>query len=131
MAKNKPLVIILIALYFAIINGLMGLTVSIFVLFFSGELLTAWVKILFIVTLALCLLSFVASYGLWMLADWGRKLAIAICAISVPLNLIAMKIPGQEITYNDAILVIVSIAVDLLIIWYLLRDDIRELFADK
>jgi len=131
MAKNKPLVIILIALYFAIINGLMGLTVSIFVLFFSGELLTAWVKILFIVTLALCLLSFAASYGLWMLAGWGRKLAIAICAISVPLNLIAMKIPGQEITYNDAILVIVSIAVDLLIIWYLLRDDIRELFADK
>lgn len=131
MTKNKPLAIILIALYFAVINGLMGSAVSIFVLFFSGEPLTAWVTILFIVTLALCLLSFAVSYGLWFMADWGRKLAVAICVISIPLNLIAMKIPGQEIAYNDAILVILSIAVDLLIIWYLLRDDIRELFADK
>ena len=127
MTKNKPLGIILIALYFAVINGLMGSVVSIFTLF-SGDL-SIWVTILFLVTLALCLLSFAVSYGFWMFADWGRKLAIAICAISVPLNLIAMKIPGQEITYNDAILVIASIAVDLLIIWYLLRDDIKLLFA--
>jgi len=65
------------------------------------------------------------------MADWGRKLAIAICAVSIPLNLIAMKIPGQEITSSYAILVILSIALDLLIIWYLLRNDIKVLFSVK
>ena len=130
MIKNKPLGIILIVLYFAIINGLMGSAVSVYALFLSGELST-WVTILFLISLLLCLLSFCVCYGLWLMADWGRKLAIAICATSIPLNLIAMKIPGQEITSSYAILVILSIALDLLIIWYLLRNDIKVLFSVK
>jgi len=130
MTEKKPFAIVLIALYFAIINGLMGAAVSIFALFYSGTL-PDWVAILFVVSLALCIVSFAVCYGLWMLADWGRKLAIAICSISIPLNIVAMKIPGQEITGNYAILVAISIALDLAIIWYLLRDDIKQLFSHK
>jgi len=131
MKKDKPIGIILIALYFAVINGLMGSAVSVYaLLFLSGELST-WVTILFLISLVLCLLSFCVCYGLWLMADWGRKLAMAICAVSIPLNLVAIKIPGQKITSGDAVLVAVSIALDLLIIWYLLRDDIKALFAAK
>jgi len=130
MIKNKPFAIVLIALYFALINGLMGAAASIFALFYSGTL-PDWVAILFVVSLALCIVSFAVCYGLWMLADWGRKLAIAICSISIPLNIVAMKIPGQEITLGYAVLIAISIAVDLLIIWYLIRDDIKQLFSHK
>ena len=130
MTEKKPFAIVLIALYFAIINGLMGAAASIFALFYSGAL-SDWVAILFVVSLALCIVSFAVCYGLWMLADWGRKLAIAICAISIPLNLVAMKIPGQEITSSYAVLVAISIAIDLAIIWYLIRDDIKQLFSRK
>lgn len=130
MTKNKPLGIVFIALYFAVINGLMGAAASIFALFYSGAL-PDWVAILLVVSLALCFVSFAVCYGLWMLADWGRKLAIAICAISIPLNIVAMKIPGQEITLGYAVLIAISIAIDLLIIWYLIRDDIKQLFSRK
>lgn len=130
MPKNKPLGIVFIALYFAVINGLMGAAASIFALFYSGAL-PDWVAILLVVSLALCFVSFAVCYGLWMLADWGRKLAIAICAISIPLNIVAMKIPGQEITLGYAVLIAISIAIDLLIIWYLIRDDIKQLFSRK
>lgn len=130
MIKNKPFGIVLIALYFAIINGLMGSAATVFALFYSGAL-PDWVAILFVVSLALCIMSFAVCYGLWMLIDWGRKLAIAICAISIPLNIVAMKIPGQEITLGYAVLIALSIAIDLLIIWYLIRDDIKQLFSHK
>jgi uncharacterized membrane protein (DUF2068 family) len=130
MTKNKPFGIVLIALYFAIINGLMGAAATVFALFNSG-VLPNWVAILFVVSLALCIVSFAVCYGLWMLAEWGRKLAIAICAISIPLNIVAMKIPGQEITLGYAVLIALSIAIDLLIIWYLIRDDIKQFFLHK
>lgn len=130
MTEKKPFAIVLIALYFALINGLMGAAACIFALFYSGALFD-WVAILFVASLALCIVSFAVCYGLWMLVDWGRKLAIAICAISIPLNLVAMKIPGQEITGSYAVLVAISIAIDLAIIWYLLRDDVKHLFSRK
>lgn len=108
----------------------MGVAASVFSLFYTNEL-PEWVVILFVVSLALSIASFAVCYGLWMLADWGRKLAIAICAISIPLNIVSMKIPGQEITQSFAVLIAISIVIDLLIIWYLIREDIKPLFAQK
>lgn len=128
--QAKPLGIILTVLYFAIANGLLSVIVSIPLLFLSGSGMPAWVTLLALVMLALGVLSFAACYGLWVLIEWGRKLAIAICAISIPLNLVSLKMPGQQTTSGELVLVVASIAIDLLIIWYLLKDDVKSFFSE-
>jgi uncharacterized membrane protein (DUF2068 family) len=125
---NKPLGIILTALYFAIVNGLFSVLFSIPLLFLSGFLLPAWITIFGVVGLALGILSIATCYGLWVLAEWGRTLAIAICSLSIPLNFLSLKIPGQEITSGSVVIVAMSIAVDVLIIWYLLKDNVKSLY---
>jgi len=127
MVQNRPWAIALIVVYLAVINGLVGSAVSVSALFLSDRQ-PFWVTIMFLISLVFCLLSFVASYGLSVMADWGRKLAATICAVSIPLNLAAMKIPGQTMTFADAVLVGFSIALDVLIIWYLFRNDVKPLF---
>lgn len=127
---NKPLGIILTALYFGIANGLLPVLGSIPLLFMSGLSLPAWVTILGVAMLSIGVVSFATCYGLWVLIEWGRKLAIAICAISIPLQLISLKMPGQEITSGTVVMVVVGIAFDVLIIWYLLKDDIKSLFSE-
>ncbi|MDI6770838.1 MAG: DUF2127 domain-containing protein [Anaerolineales bacterium] len=128
--RNKPVGIILLALYFAIVNGLLSVIASIPLLFMSGLPLPAWVTLLGVVMLALGVLSFATCYGLWTLIEWGRKLGIVICAISIPLSLLALKMPGQQTTSGTIILVIASIAINVLIIWYLLKDDVKSLFSE-
>ena len=80
--------------------------------------------------LLLGILSFATCYGLWVLIEWGRKLAVALCAISIPVQLISMKMPGQVITSDIVVFVVVSIAIDVLIIWYLMKDDTKSLFSE-
>lgn len=128
--RNKPVGIFPSALYFAIVNGLLLVIASIPLLFMSGLPMPAWVTLLGVVTLALGVLSLATCYGLWVLIEWGRKLGIAICAISIPLGLVALKMPGQQTTSGTVILVIASIAIDVLIIWYLLKDDVKSLFSE-
>ncbi len=128
--QAKPLGIILTALYFSIVNGLLSVIVSIPLLFLSGSGMPAWMSLLALVMLALGVLSLAACYGIWVLIEWGRKLAIAICAISIPLNLLSLKMPGQQTTSGVLVLVVASIVIDLLIIWYLLKDDVKSLFSE-
>jgi uncharacterized membrane protein (DUF2068 family) len=127
--QSKPLGIILTAIYFAIANGLLSIIVSIPLLLLSGSGMPVWMSLLSLVILALGVLSFAACYGLWVLIEWGRKLAIVICAISIPLNLLSLKMPGQQPTSGVHILVLASIIIDLLVIRYLLRDDVKSLFS--
>lgn len=128
--QSKPLGIILSALYFAIANGLLSVIVSIPLFFLSGSGMPAWISLLALVMIAFGVFSFAACYGLWQLIEWGRKLAIAICAISIPLNLLSLKMPGPQPTSGDFVLVVASIIISLLIIWYLLRDDVKSLFSE-
>jgi uncharacterized membrane protein (DUF2068 family) len=128
--QPKPLGIILTALYFAIANGLLSLLVSIPLLFMSGLSVPAWATLLGIVSLATGVLSLATCYGIWVLIEWGRKLAITMCALFIPLNLVSLKMPGQETTSGAVALVIVSIAFDVLIIWYLLKDDVKSRFSE-
>ena len=128
--QAKPLGIILTVLYFAVANGLLSVIGSIPLLFLSGSGMPAWVPLLALVVLALGVLSFAACYGLWVLIEWGRKLAIAICAISIPLSLLSLKMPGQQTTSVVLVFVVASSAIDLLIIWYLVKDDVKSLFSE-
>ncbi len=127
--KNKPLGIILVAIYFAIAAGLLSLIASVPLLFMSGLPDDGWLTLMGIVSLAIGVLSLAACYGLWILVDWGRSLAIAICAIDIPLSLIALKMPGTQTTSGTLLLVVVGIALDVVIIWYLYKDDVKLLFS--
>jgi hypothetical protein len=107
--QSKPLGIILTALYFAIVNGLLSVIVSIPLLFLSGSGMPAWISLLALVMLALGVLSIATCYGLWLLIEWGRKLAIAISAISIPLTLLSLKMPGQQTTSSVLVLVVAGL----------------------
>lgn len=128
--QTKPLGIILTALYFAIANGLMSVVGSIPMLFMSGFSVPVWIILLGVVMLVFGVLSLATCYGLWVLVEWGRKLAIAISAVSIPISLASLKIPGQETTPGTVVLVVVGIAIDVLIIWYLLKDPVKSLFSE-
>jgi len=129
--QTKPPGITLTAIYFGVVNGLLAFLISIIILFAPGLIMPEWLTLMAAVTLFLSVVSFVACYGLFVLIDWGRKLAIVICAIAIPLNLISLKLPGEEITSGTVLLTVVSIGIDLVIIWYLLQDDIKYLFKNK
>lgn len=127
--QTKPLGIVLVAIYFAIVTGLLSLFLSIPLLFMSGLSVPGWITLLGVVSLAIGVLSFAASYGLWVLVDWGRTLAVAICAIDIPLSLISLKMPGTGTTSGTLLLVVVGIALDIVIIWYLSKSDVKSLFS--
>ena len=87
---------------------------------------------------AYCVISFATCYGLWMLIEWGRKLGIAISAISIlltPLSFVPLnfdEMPELQTPLGPVILLtIASIAINMLIIWYLLKDDVKSLFILK
>lgn len=130
--RNKTVGIVLSAAYFAIANGLLSLISSIPLLFISGLEVPAWVTLIGVVLLGRSILSFVTCYGLWMLIDWGRKLGIAISAISIPLELVTLKIPRPQMQTPSStiMLVIVDIAIDVLIIWYLSKGNVKSLFSE-
>lgn len=128
--QTKPLGLILTTLYFAIANGLLSVLASIPLLFMSGFSVPVWMTLLGVVSLASGVLSFATCYGLWLLIEWGRKLAIAICAIGIPLNFIALKMPGQQTTAGTVVLVVAAVTFNILIIWYLLEDDVKSLFSE-
>ncbi len=64
----------------------------------------------------------ITGYGLWTLKEWGRVLAVIICGINA--------IYGIFVLFTD-LSAIIYVVVNLLIIWYLMRRDIRESFRVK
>lgn len=125
--RSKPAGIIILAIYFAIANGLIAVAFSVLLLFISNSDSPSWVSLMSVITLAAGVLSLSASYALWMLMEWGRKLAVAISAFSIPLNIIPL-IFARELKSGDYIVTSASITIDVVIIWYLLRNNIKSLF---
>ena len=62
------------------------------------------------------------GYGLWTLKEWSRILAIIICGINT--------IHGIFMSFMD-LSAIIYVIINLLIIWYLMRRDIKESFRAK
>jgi hypothetical protein len=64
--------------------------------------------------------------GLWTLKNWARILVIVLAAIGIVFNL------SQLLHYTSAILptLIFSLAIDGLIIWYLLKPNVAAAFAE-
>jgi uncharacterized membrane protein (DUF2068 family) len=72
-----------------------------------------------------------AVYGLWSIQDWGRKLAFWLYAVSVPLGIASIFPiwPGQEVTTANTVLQLVGIAVDIVILAYLSKLSIKDLYS--
>lgn len=83
------------------------------------------------VSTLLGLLSCAIVYGLWTLQAWGRSFASWLYLASIPLGVVFIFPPlaGPRMTAGNTIFQMVSIAVDLFIVAYLSRPDVKALFG--
>lgn len=72
----------------------------------------------------------VTIYGLWTLQEWGRKLMIWICALSIPVGLVAVYswVPGGSLGTANNLFQWFGIALAVLVIYYLSKEPVRALF---
>lgn len=67
-----------------------------------------------------------AAYGLWSLAGWGKKLAVVLYVLSIPLTFLSLI--GMRLTVGLVVLELIWIAVLVTIILYLSKVDVKKLF---
>lgn len=131
--SSKPLGLTLIALYSAF-NALILLPAGCAAgLFGQVQGVGIIASILSSVFILVGLLSCSVVYGLWTLQEWGRSLAYWLYLISVPLGFLAIFPPmaGPKISAGNTIFQLVGIAVDLTIILYLMKPEVKGLFSQK
>jgi len=80
--------------------------------------------------LAFAIIAILAGYGVWTLRAWGRKLCIVLSAFiivrSLPgLLVVFSRLPGA---FSLGGFFLLRIAVNILILWYLARPQVRALF---
>lgn len=131
--SKKPLGIILIVLYSALTALLLipaGCTSSLLSGLPTNGGLFALIGFAFTL---IGLLSLAVVYGLWTLQKWGRSLAFWLYLVSIPLGVLATFIPldGSTRTPGNVITQIIGIAIDLVIISYLTRRDVKEFFDEE
>jgi hypothetical protein len=130
-SRSKPLGITLVALYSAL-SALMlipaGCTITLL-----GQVpgIGGFASIFGYFSSLLGLLSCAVVYGLWTLQEWGRSLAYWFYIVSIPLGVIAIFPPlaGQKATAGNAVFQLVSIAIDLIVVAYLSKQQIKDLFS--
>ena len=131
--SKKPLGVTLVALCSGFF-GLMAVATGCVATFASqvpGASLYFTIAGLIAITAGVLLLA--ASYGIWTLQEWGRTVMRWLCVASIPLGIISsLPIwPGQRMTIGNAILQIVGVAVNVLIILYLMKPEVKTLFGDS
>jgi hypothetical protein len=77
-------------------------------------------------TLLLGIFNLTAAYGLWNLIEWGRRLAVVLYIIAIPLSFFSLI--GLRLTIGLIFLELVWIAVLVSIIFYLSKPDVKRLF---
>lgn len=75
-----------------------------------------------LVVLALGFVFLINAIGLFMLKNWARILAMALFAFQTLYS--ALLLPYDP-------LAVVNFAIGILVIWYLLRKDVKEKFSRK
>jgi hypothetical protein len=129
--SKKPVGIVLIALY----SGFCGLafvpigcTSMLVGQTPSGGTMAVMVGIVFVVLGFLLLAS---VYGLWTIQPWGRNLTSWIYVASIPLGVISIfpVFTGQKMTVGNVLLQLLGIAVDLIVLGYLAKPEIKQMFG--
>lgn len=82
-----------------------------------------------IIAIALAVLSLAAGIGLWTIRAWGRALAFVLVLICMALMVIGLAgaLAGPNIVL--AMRRTAVIAVDVMILWYLMRGNVRDAFG--
>jgi hypothetical protein len=78
-------------------------------------------------TLVFAVVAALAGYGVWTLREWGRILCIVLAGISILLSLPGLLM-GLHFGFFLGGYRMVKLAINALIIWYLVQPQIRSLF---
>jgi Predicted membrane protein (DUF2127) len=69
-----------------------------------------------------------AGWGLWKLRVWGRWITIFLVANGIAFTSLRWFLTPHHKT-SDFITITITFVIDVVIVWYLLKDDIRTVFA--
>lgn len=132
-AQRKPLGLILVILYTAL-AALMALPVGC-TMTLAGQVpgVPPTASLLGVLFTLVGIVSCAAVYGLWTFQDWGRSLAFWLYLVGVPLGLIAIFPPmaGPKVTPGNTAFQLVGIALDLVVMNYLCKPEVRRLFSGR
>jgi len=82
---------------------------------------------------AICCLVFaciaaLAGYGVWTLREWGRILCIVLAVIALLFSLPGLLLMGLHFGFFLGGFRVIKLAINILIIWYLVQPQIKGLF---
>jgi hypothetical protein len=87
-----------------------------------GALLGMGAAVIGVVMLVIAIICALIGWGMWKVKNWARILTIVLCALGVLFRL-------WGLVHMFSISSIIVIAIDALIIWYLLKADVKAAFA--
>jgi uncharacterized membrane protein (DUF2068 family) len=99
-----------------------SLNQTLFPLELQGEMLEVFYSAVAAIAITVGVIYTITGLGLWSLKEWARILTVILSGLGVLYSLIGI--------FFDPLLLI-QLTVNLIIIWYLMRRDIREAFGKK
>ncbi len=79
-------------------------------------------------TLCFAVVAALAGYGVWTLREWGRILCIVLAGITVLVSLPGLLFMGLHFGFFLGGYRLIKLAINILIIWYLVQPQISSLF---
>ncbi len=79
--------------------------------------------------LILAALYVIVGVGLWKLLNWGRILALVLVGIGAVFAILGLFSALIHFRIFAVVWQIIVVAIDLLIIWYLTRSDVKQAFG--
>ncbi|TVT48407.1 MAG: hypothetical protein FHK82_17750 [Sedimenticola thiotaurini] len=132
MSKNKPVGIVLIAIYSALSGLLLFGAGALMMLASAVPDMPIWITLLGVIFMALGVFLLAVMYGLWSTQKWGLKIAKWLYVISIPLGIISIFpiYPGSEMTIGNTVLQLLGIGLAAFIIYYLSKPNVVALYQD-
>ena len=81
--------------------------------------------------LVFALVHLLAGYGVWSMQNWGRVLAIILAAVSLVFALPGILMMAMMMHMFLGGFRIIRVVISVLIIWYLLRPEVKALFGAR
>jgi hypothetical protein len=96
---------------------------------FTQQQLAAFLGVVGAVIIILGIVGLAIAWGLWTLRPWARIVAIilAILGILISVGGVVSALAGVTAGWGS----LVFLAIDLLILWYLMRADVRAAFEGR
>lgn len=121
--RERPLGVTIIAIL-AAIGGILGLLGSLAVLGISGAAGVGGGVLWGIIFLVLAVASLAFAYGAWSLKPWAWTLGVGLAVLNVLMALYWFTQPGGSI-----VSLIISLAINGVILYYLFQADVKAAFG--